>query len=110
MERREHRRRRFWLPVQVDGLSTGYAVSHDASDNGLLLVCSEAVEVGSPVRVTMLVPPGGSVEITVDATVVRVSKNDEDPDGLWPFKIGIRFDAPVEKLEEYLAQLRNPAD
>jgi len=110
MERREHRRRRFWLPVQVDGLPTGFAVSHDASDNGLLLVCSETPEVGSAVRVTLLIPPGGSVEVTVSATVVRVTKNDEDPDGLWPYKMAVRFDEPVEKLEAYLAELRTPAD
>ena len=110
MERREHRRRRFWLPVQVDGLPTGFAVSHDASDNGLLLVSDGAPEVGSVVRVTLVIPPGGNIEVTVSATVVRVSKNDEDPDGLWPTKVAVRFDAPVEKLEAYLAQLHTPAD
>ena len=110
MERREHRRRRFWLPVQVDGLPTGFAVSHDASDNGLLLVCSGTPEVGSTVRVTLLIPPGGNVEVTVSAIVVRVTENDEDPEGLWPYKMAVRFNEPVEKLEAYLAQLRNLAD
>lgn len=110
MDRREHRRRRFWLPIQVDGLPTGFAVSHDASDNGLLLVCSDAPEVGSTVRVSFLIPPGGNVEVSVFATVVRVTKNDEDPDGLWPNKMAVRFDEPVEKLEEYLRELRSPAD
>lgn len=105
MERREYRRRRFWLPIQVDGLPTGVAVSHDASDNGLLLVCSETVEVGTTVRVTLCIPPGGSVEVSVPATVVRVSENDEDPNGLWPYKMAVRFASPVEKLEAYLAKL-----
>jgi hypothetical protein len=110
MERREHRRRRFWLPVQVDGLATGFAVSHDASDNGLLLVCSETVEVGSIVRVKLLIPPGGNVEVSVSATVVRVASNDEDPDGLWPHKMAVRFLEPVEKLEAYLGKLKSPTD
>jgi hypothetical protein len=94
----------------VDGLATGFAVSHDASDDGLLLVCSEAPKVGSTVRVTLLIPPGGSVEVSVSATVVRVTKNEEDPDGLWPHKMAVHFEEPVEKLEAYLAQLRTPAD
>jgi hypothetical protein len=94
----------------VDGLPTGFAVSHDASDNGLLLVCSEAPEVGSTVRITFSIPPGGSVGVSVSATVVRVTKNDEDPDGLWPYKMGVRFDEPVEKLEAYLGELRTPAE
>lgn len=110
MERREYRRRRFWLPVQVDGLPTGFAVSHDASDNGLLLVCSDTPPVGSNVKVTLRIPPGGNVEVSVLATVVRVTNNDEDPDGLWPKKMAVRFDEPIEKLEAYLSQLATPAD
>jgi hypothetical protein len=94
----------------VDGLPTGFAVSHDASDNGLLLVCSGTPEIGSTIRVTLVIPPGGNVEVTVPATVVRVTRNDEDPDGLWPNKMAVQFQEPVEKLEAYLAQLKNPAD
>jgi hypothetical protein len=97
------------LPVEVDGLPTGFAVSHDASDNGLLLVCSGSLDVGSTVRVRLRIPPGGSVEISVPATVVRMSKNDDDPEGLWPNKMAVRFHEPVEKLEAYLAQLDTPA-
>jgi hypothetical protein len=110
MERREHRRRRFWLPVRVDGLPTGFAVSHDASDNGLLLVCSGTPEIGSSVRVTLVIPPGGSEEVSVPATVIRVAKNDEDPEGLWPHKMAVRFDEPVERLHAYLSEIATPAD
>jgi len=105
MERREHKRHRFWLPVQVDGLQAGFAVSHNASENGLLLVCSETLAVGSEVEVTLRIPPGGDAEVTVPATVVRVSTNDEDPDGLWPHKMALHFASPVEKLEAFLAAL-----
>jgi hypothetical protein len=108
MERREHRRSRFWLPVKVDGLPAGFAVSHDASDNGLLLVCAATLDIGAAVRLTLRVPPGGSVEVSVSAKVVRVAANDEDPDGIWPYKMAVRFDEPVDKLEAYLAALPSP--
>lgn len=110
MERREHKRRRFWLPVRVDGLPAGFAVSHDASDRGLLLVCTTTLDVGASTKLTFRIPPGGAVEVEVVATVVRVSENDEDPDGLWPYKMAVRFDTPVEKLEAYLAELVTPAE
>lgn len=105
MERRERKRSHFWLPVQVDGLPTGIAVGHDASENGLMLVCSATLPVGTSVRLAFPLPPGGSDEVTASATVVRVGPNDEDPDGLWPHKMAVRFDAPVEKLEAYLMEL-----
>lgn len=110
MERREQRRRRFWLPVQVDGVPTGFAVSHDASGNGLMLVCAGTLAVGSTVQVKLSVPPEGGVEVSVPATVVRVSENDEDPDGLWPNKMAVRFNERVDALENYLAKLGSIAD
>jgi PilZ domain len=110
MERREHKRHRFWLPVHVDGLPTGVAVSHDASDHGLLLVCSETLTVGSTVQVTLRVPPGSGVDVTVPASVVRIAENDEDPDGLWPHKMAVRFASPAPELEAYLAALPSSLD
>lgn len=110
MERREHRRRRFWLPVQIDGLPTGFAVSHDASGNGLLLVCGTTLDVGTTVRLTFRLPPGGPDELGVSATVVRIAPNDEDPDGLWPYKMAVRFDAPVGELEAFLGELTSRGD
>jgi hypothetical protein len=105
MERREHKRRRFWLPLEVEGLEGGVAVSHDASDNGLLLVTSSSVPVGTSLQITLTVPPGGPVVVPVTATVVRVTRNDEDPDGLWPYKMAVAFAEPVPDLEAYLEQL-----
>src|SRR5262245_57169385 len=109
MERREHPRLRFWLPVEVDGLEGGVAVSHDASDRGLLLVCKEQVPVGATLGITLRIPPGGPVEVPVRGTVVRSSTNDEDPEGLWPYKVAVAFEEPVPCLEEYLAKLPSPA-
>jgi hypothetical protein len=108
MERREHKRRRFWLPVEVDGVEGGMAVSHDASDNGLLLVCQSTLPVGTAVCITLRIPPGGPVAVPVSAKVVRISKNDDDPDGIWPYKMAVRFDQPVPHFEEYLSQVKSP--
>ncbi len=105
MERREHKRSRFWLPVQVDDLPGGFAVSHDASENGFMLACSTTLPVGRSVRLTFRLPPGGTDEVTVSATVVRVASNDEDPDGLWPHKMAVRFYAPVGRLDAFLSEL-----
>lgn len=105
MERRESARRGFWLPVSVEGIAGGVAVSHDASDNGLLLVCPSRPEVGARLRVTFHLPPDGPNEISVPARVVRVSKNDEDPDGLWPYKAGLVFEEVVPELRAFLKSL-----
>ena len=105
MERREHQRRRFWLPVEVEGLEGGVAVSHDASDNGMLLVCSSTLPVGSAITVILRVPPGDPVSVPARGSVVRVSRNDDDPEGLWPHKMAVKFDAPVPELEAFFASL-----
>jgi hypothetical protein len=115
MERREHRRLRFWLPLQLEVEGTGekieegMAVSHDASDGGFLLVCSQRCPVGAPIHLTFSIPPGGPLTVRVGATVVRVSSNDEDPDGLWPYKVAVQFDEPVPDLEAYLEHVHAPA-
>jgi hypothetical protein len=109
VERREHDRLRFWLPVEVTGAERSYAVSHDASDGGLLLVCDRELEPGARVELRFRLPPTGPVQVHQDAEVIRVSRNEEDPDGLWPFKAAIRFKEPVPMLRAYLSKLNSPA-
>jgi hypothetical protein len=109
LDRREYDRLRFWLPVEVDGRQRSFAVSHDASDGGLLLVSDRALDVGAEIRVSFRLPPTGPVEVKQSATVIRVSRNDEDPDGLWPYKVAIRFAEPVPMLRNYLSKLASPA-
>jgi hypothetical protein len=110
MDRREYQRRRFWLPVELDQPVRAFAVSHDASDNGLLLVCDRHLTVGSKVHLTIRIPTDETVEFRLYATVTRVSDNDEDPDGIWPHKAALRFDEPISELSEYLGTLSSPAD
>ena len=109
MERREHRRRRFWLPVEMTGVDGGVAICHDASDVGLLLACRSQPEIGAPVEVTLRIPPGGPVVVPVGGKVVRAGPNEQDPEGLWPYSVAMQFDEPVEDLEAYLAQIPTPA-
>jgi hypothetical protein len=109
MERREHKRLSFWLPVLIDQIEGGFAVSHNASDGGLLLVCARELEVGTHIDIAFRVPPDGPVEVRVAATVVRITPNDEDPEGLWPYKLAVRFEQPVPELEALLERLSNPA-
>ena len=105
MDRREHERRRFWLPLEVEGLARGVAVSHDASDNGMLLVCSSTLPVGSTVVMILRIPPGGPDTVRVAGTIVRVSRNEDDPEGLWPHKMAVKFNARVPELSAFLSSL-----
>jgi hypothetical protein len=111
MERRGHQRRPFWLPLEVDGLEVEVAVSHDASPRGLLLVCRTDVPVDARLKVRLRVPPGESTgrELELDARVVRTSRNDEDPYGLWPYKVAVEFATSSPELEAFLAGVREPA-
>jgi hypothetical protein len=109
VNRREHDRLRFWLPLEVSGAESSFAISHDASDGGLLLVCDRALQVGAEVELRFRLPPAGPVEIQEQAEVIRVSRNEEDPDGLWPFKAAVRFKKPVPMLRAYLSKVDSPA-
>ena len=104
MERRNPRYT-VWLPIRVEELPEGMAVTHNASGRGLLVVTASALDVGSPVSVTIQLPPGGETEKSVHGRVVRVEPNDEDPDGMWPHRLAVEFDHPVPELEEVLKNL-----
>jgi len=105
MDRRTRERARLWLPVEVAELDAGVAVSHDASETGLLLVASSELAVGARLHIAFRVPPEAGARVEVEVEVVRVSANDEDPHGLWPFKIAVHFVQPVTLLERYLREV-----
>jgi hypothetical protein len=110
MERREHVRRRFALPVDVEGLGPGAAVSRDGSDGGLSFRCATRFAVGSALQLTIRVPPGGPVTVPLSARVVRIS----EPPGAAAarhYEVGVRFDRPVPRLAAFLALLpTSPTD
>jgi len=100
MERRQHTRTKVWLPVEAESLENEVAVVRNVSTGGALVVTASELTVGASISVFFRVP-GGSERHEVVGKVVRVTANDADPDGAWPFRIAIAFD----KLEPELAQI-----
>lgn len=96
-----------WLPVRVGG---GMAVSHNVSGAGMLMVSAATLEVGSTVNVVVSLPPDGVEEQRLQGRVVRVEKNADDPDGLYPHRMAVEFDEPVPDLEQALAELWSAGD
>jgi hypothetical protein len=103
----ERRSQRYtvWLPIRIEELEEGMAVSHNASGRGILLVTAANLEVGSTVKIVVQFPPDGPPEKRLTGRVVRVEQNREDPGGLWPHRVALAFDEPVDDLEHALATL-----
>jgi hypothetical protein len=99
----------FWLPVQVDELPAKLAVCHNASQNGLLLVCGTRLDPGSTVTIHVHIPPGGEDGLVIEGHVARAEVNHDDPQGLWPHRLAIEFARPVPELEPLLRQLDSPS-
>lgn len=99
-----------WLPVQLaEGTLEGsLAVSKDASEGGMFLSSTEALDVGAEVLLsfTVLDGEGGSRTHTTPAIIVRVAPNTDDPEGLWPWRVAVRFAAPLAGLESALADMQ----
>ena len=99
-ERRAARRYALWIPVQ---LASGpevrmLAVSRNISWSGALMIAGASVEVGEEVDLTLQLP-GSAEERNLKGEVIRVEANDEDPDGLWRYRLAVRFAEPVPDLE-----------
>lgn len=94
-----------WLPVRIEELDEGLAVSHNASGRGMLLVTATTLAVGSQVSIVVQLPPEGTAEKKVTGHVVRVEQNRDDPEGIWPHRVAVEFDEPVAELETALAGL-----
>jgi hypothetical protein len=96
-----------WLPVRVGG---GMAVSHNVSGAGMLMVSASMLDVGAAVNVVVSLPPDGADEKRLTGRVVRVERNADDPDGLYPHRLAVEFDDPVPDLEQALAELSTGGD
>jgi hypothetical protein len=96
-ERRREPRYKVAVPIKVDGVKYGLAVTHDASHNGLLIVLASNVEVGKTVTVAFQGSPPNSKPIR--ATVVRSDRNEDDPRGLWPFRMALHLEEPIADLD-----------
>lgn len=105
-ERRAARRYVLWIPVQVqNGPEVQMlAVSRNISWSGALMIAGASLELGEKVHLTLQMP-GSADERRLDGEIVRVEENEEDPDGLWRYRIAVRFEQPVPDLEPAFEQL-----
>jgi hypothetical protein len=84
--------------VELDGVDAGIAVTHNASQNGLLIVTKAHAKIGMAITVSFE-NIENVVPTKVKGRVVRVGRNEEDPDGLWPYALGVEFDEPLLDVE-----------
>ncbi len=98
MTRRDNERYQVWIPVKVDQLKEGLAITHDASSHGALMLTASTLEAGSTVEVALKFP-GEPVPRRVKGRVVRVESNPEDPNGLWPHRMAVEFEEEVPDIE-----------
>ena len=74
------------------------AVIRDLSVTGALLLTSAKVKVGESVTLNLYIM-GDETMHTVTGKIVRHERRDLATAGLWPYSIGIHFDAPLDELE-----------
>lgn len=97
-ERRAAERHVLWIPVQMKAGEDVQmlAVSRNISVSGVLVIVGASLEVGERVDMTLQVP--GEDERVLGGEIVRVEVNEEDPDGLWRYKLAVAFDESVDDL------------
>lgn len=105
-ERRAATRYAVWFPISIeaDG-DVVISITRDVSASGVLVVAAAELTLGSTVQVTLSVPGDESSERCVAGTIVRVTDNDADADGLWRHKVAVAFDEEIEQLVPVLEQL-----
>ena len=107
-ERRELGRARVWLPARLRaGEGEILSVTYDASDKGVLVLAAAAIAVGAKVTLTLEIPGDPPRERTVEGRVVRAEPNRDDPDGLWPHRLALALEDPLQAELESLAR-RHP--
>ena len=105
MESRAYPRYRVWLPVQLTGdtLEGALAVSKDASEGGMFLSSSEPLTLGATIQVSFTVLEAGEPRThETSAEITRMERNLDDPHGVWPYRIALRFHTPMPGLAEAL--------
>jgi hypothetical protein len=104
VEQRQHARYQIWFPVQVDGgdLENAMAINHNIGAGGMLIALSAELKTGTEVAVTFRLPPDGDVERRLQGQIVRIERNNDDPDGVWPYRMAIAFDQVAGDLVPFL--------
>jgi hypothetical protein len=104
-DRRDETRHTAWFSVRLDAGELGecMALTRNVSRRGTLLCSAERFTVGAPVTIEVHLQAGEEPPRRIQGTIVRLTPNDEDPDGLWPYKIAVEFDDPdlvvVDRIE-----------
>jgi hypothetical protein len=81
----------------------GFAVSRNLSASGSLIATASELTVGAPVTLRLQFHRDDA-ERWVEGTIVRVTPNADDPHGMWPYLVGVRFASVVPEIEPLLKQ------
>ena len=108
-ERRRAERYRVWFPMrtQTDAEGENLAMSQNISTSGLLMATTRELAEGAAVTVIFRVPPDNGDEQRVVGKVVRFEENENDPEGLWPYRVAVEFEDVHPELEPILASLKD---
>ena len=102
VNRRAQQRHTAWFPVRLDAEELGecIGVTKNVSARGVLLCSADKFVVGAPVTVELHLDPGKQEPRRVQGTIVRLTRNEDDPEGLWPYKMAVEFEEPEPSVLE----------
>jgi hypothetical protein len=102
-ERRTADRRQVYMGAEIttpEG-KVRSAITHDASETGLLLLTRAKVELGAKLSIRVFVPGDEEKSEVIEGHVVRKEPLRIDESTLWREKVAVRFDKP---LPEWLTE------
>jgi Tfp pilus assembly protein PilZ len=80
------------------------AVIRDLSVTGALLLTAAKIQIGDEVTLNLYIL-GEETMHTVAGKIVRYERRDPTTAGLWPFSVGVHFDAPLNELEAQIKEV-----
>ena len=105
-EKRKAPRHAIWFPMKMDTAGDVImGISRNLSEVGVMMVAAAEPEPGAKVTMTMTIPGDEPSERQVTGTIVRVSDNDADSEGLWKHKVAVAFDERLEELDGLLEEV-----
>jgi hypothetical protein len=93
----------FPMRLETKDSGAGFAVSRNISTSGSLIATASELRVGAPVTLRLQLHRDDQ-ERWVEGVIVRVAPNAEDPYGMWPYLVGVRFASALPELEPLLKQ------
>ncbi len=102
-ERRNYVRYILWFPVTLlTSQGNIGAICRDVSPGGMLLSCATRLPTDSVTTCRFRLSLSDADEISVRGRVVRESRNEDDLELVFPFRVAIEFDTPRPDIEEQL--------